>query len=105
MIRYEDKITKETLAEQRLYRRVFCTPEGKKVFAHMMGYLGMYEPIREEHMAYDAAMRNVGTWLLEMVGVSHEDNLEALTENQLSVKMYIPEEEKEATNHGNQLFG
>ena len=100
MIRREDILTKENIDIQDRYRAVFTTLDGKWVLGHMLGYLGLLEDIRLDHLEEDATMRNVAVWLLDTIGLNHEEQLALITEALLTVPSYRPTEE-EAANHGN----
>ena len=92
MISYYEKEEQEDRNRQQLYRRVFNTPDGKKVLTMILTDLGFHS-MSNPGNPYQEVLRNFAVHLLEEIGTFHQDNLEDITRALLSVKSYVPPSE------------
>lgn len=86
--------TKEQDERTLLYRRVFNTPDGRRVLSDMVLGLDVFSSIPpEDHER--AALRNFGLALLYDVGVLVDSNLEGIIDRMMDME-YTPilQEEK-----------
>ncbi len=90
MIRASAELSVEDKAERNLFRKVFSTPEGKRVLTAILADLGTFDRIPMEEGSI--ALRNYGIRLLELSGLLDEVKIPAWVELMLSL---VADENKE----------
>lgn len=62
---YDDKVDKDTV---KAYRKVFSTPDGKKVLAHMLTELGFFDEVPVDDVMA-VSLQNYAKHLLARCGI------------------------------------
>lgn len=90
MIRVDAELSREDKAERALFRRVFSSPEGKRVLTAILADLGTFDRVPMEEGS--VALRNYGIRLMELTGLLDEMKIPAWVEMMLSL---VADENKE----------
>lgn len=77
MTRTNARVTREDVDVAQLYRSVFGTPEGEKVFDDLMMRCGVDAPVFHAEplaMAFNAARRDIGLEIARLVLAAYDDS-------------------------------